>query len=79
MLTLTTTTNQLMTLNRDDAWKLELKLNVSSKGHPWASLGTTLFEFHSSGTPATLEITNEQFIFLELLATKPDWESCKGL
>ena len=72
-------TNQSMTLSRDDARDLELKLNVTSKGRTWASLGNTLFEFHSIGKSFTTDITVEQFTFLELLKTKSGYESCRGL
>lgn len=71
--------DQIMLLDRKDARDLELKLNVSSKGRPWISLGTTFFEFHSTGIPVQVEVTKEQFQFLELLTTKKGWESCKGL
>jgi len=79
MLTLTTSSKQVMNLTRDDARDLELKLNVSSKGRSWNILGNNLFEFHSIGKPTTLEIPVEQFVFLELLQTKIGTESCKGL
>ena len=81
MLTLTTSSKQVMNLTRDDARDLELKLklNVSSKGRSWNILRNTLFNFHSTGMPAVTEITNEQFVFLELLQTKIGTESCKGL
>jgi hypothetical protein len=80
MLTVTcTVTNQSMSLTRDDARDLELKLNVTSKGRTWASLGSALFDFHSTGNPAITDITPEQFLFLELLQTKNGYESCRRL
>lgn len=75
MLTVTAA-HQSMSLTRDDARDLELKLNVTSKGRTWASLGNTLFDFHSTGKSATTDISVEQFLFLELLRTKIGYESC---
>lgn len=69
MLTITCN-DQTMILGRDDARDLELKLNVSSKGRLWVSLGDSLFEFHSTGVSAKINVTKEQFEFLELLKTK---------
>ena len=79
MLTITCNSDQTMLLDRKDARDLELKLNVSAKGHVWPTLGTTFFEFHSTGIPVQVEVTKEQFNFLELLKTKKGWESCKEL
>jgi len=69
MLTITCN-DQTMILGRDDARDLELKLNVSSKGHLWKTLGDSLFEFHSTGISNGMNVTKEQFDFLELLKTK---------
>jgi hypothetical protein len=74
-----TAASQSMTLSRDDARDLELKLNVTSKGRTWNALGNTLFNFHSIGKPITTDISVEQFTFLELLKTKIGTDSCKGL
>jgi hypothetical protein len=79
MLTITYSNDQTMILTRDKAQDLELKLNVSSKGRLWKSLGFSLFEFHSTGISNGINVTEEQFNFLELLKTKKGWESCKGL
>jgi len=61
-----------MILDREDGRDLELKLNVSSKGRLWVSLGNSLFEFHSTGVSAKINVTKEQFEFLELLITKKE-------
>jgi hypothetical protein len=70
-----------LSLSRDEARDLELKLNVSSKGHLWSAIGTALFDFHSVGStkPIYYTVTAEQYEFLELLRTKAGYESCKGL
>ena len=74
-----TTASQSMSLTRDDARDLELKLNVTSKGRTWNALGNTLFDFHSTGNPAITDITVEQFTFLELLKSKIGTDSCRRL
>jgi hypothetical protein len=70
-----------LSLSRDNARELELKLNVSSKGHLWSALGTALFDFHSVGSakPIYYTVTTEQYQFLEVLRTKAGYDSCKGL
>ena len=65
-----TCNDQTMILGRDDARDLELKLNVSSKGRLWVSLGDSLFDFHSTGVSAKINVTKEQYDFLEILKTK---------
>lgn len=79
MLTLVSGT-EFLTLEKDDARELELKLNVSYYGHDWISIGDALFEFHSSGSSSSsqLEVTTEQLAFLKKLNEQRGWESCKN-
>jgi len=79
---LTITTNDFETIQLDtkQSIELELKLNVSSKGHEWKHIGDVLFNFGSSKKDAlnTFTVTTEQFNFLKVLMTKSSWESCRG-
>jgi len=77
------TTNDFETIQLDtkQSIDLELKLNVTTKGHEWKHIGDVLFNFGSNKPEAvnTFTVTTEQFNFLKLLMTKSSWENCRGL
>jgi len=68
-------------VDRDEAGSLELKLNVSSKGHEWKHIGNALFAVKTESRDATtrLVVTKEQLAFLKVLQTRKGWEDCKDL
>jgi hypothetical protein len=68
-------------IDEKDARDLELKLNVTSKGQDWKTIGDALFAFHSNREDAInrLIITTEQLVFLKILMTRIGWEACKDL
>lgn len=73
--------SQFIQLNKQEAIQLELKLNVTSKGHAWKNIGNELFNFGSSQEQKNYSfvVTNEQFEFIKLLMLKNSWKSCVGL
>ena len=68
-------------VDREEARDLELKLNVTSKGHPWKHIGDVLFDFMSERVPVSsrLVVTTEQLAFLQVLKNRKGWETCKDL
>jgi hypothetical protein len=68
-------------IDEKDARDLELKLNVTSKGADWKTIGDALFAFHSNRGNAVnrLVITTEQLEFMKLLMRRMGWDSCKDL
>lgn len=67
-------------LNRQQAIDLELKLNVSSRGHELKYIGDLLYDFGCGrDTPNTLIVLNDVMNFLEMLMTKTSWHDCHGL
>lgn len=80
---LTITTNDFETIQLDtkQSIELELKLNVTTKGHEWKHIGDVLFNFGSNKPEAvnTFTVTSEQFNFLKVLMTKSSWENCRGI
>jgi len=68
-------------LDEKECIALELKLNVSSKGHVWSHIGTYLYEYGTGQPKALSTITVEpaQFTFLCQLLEKKSWEDCRGL
>lgn len=61
--------------------ELELKLNVTSKGRPWAHIGQLLYEYGTKkrGALENIQLEREEYDFLLILFNKPSWESCRGL
>lgn len=75
-----TNTSRNIVLNRQDAIKLELKLNVSSKGHELMHLGAILFNFGSGKIDnSTYTVNNDVFEFLEKLVNRKTWQDCHGV
>jgi len=68
-------------LDKEEAGTLELKLNVSSKGHEWKHIGDALFAVKTESRDALSRfvITKEQLMFLKLLQTRKGWADCKDL
>lgn len=78
MLTVTNT-DASFTLTEAESVHLELKLNVTSKGKEWSTLGDHLFAYGTGKSASeVLTVNNEQFAFLSLLMTKQRKE-CKDL
>jgi hypothetical protein len=66
-------------LTRDEARELELKLNVSTKGHTWKDIGDYLFSFHTGKSVIPyLSVTLEQYNTLNLLKDTPK-DDCKKI
>ena len=68
-------------MDKQEAGIMELKLNVSSKGHLWKHLGDAFFavKTESPDAPSRLVLTKEQMVFLKVLQTRSSWENCKDL
>ena len=67
------------TLTEAESVHLELKLNVTSKGKEWASIGDHLFAYGTRKTVSeVLTVNYDQFAFLSLLMTK-QWKDCRDL
>ena len=76
-----TDTKQSMAFFQKEARDLELKLNVTSKGHEWMEIADALFAIHSNHKDAVtrLVVTTEQYTFLKKLNERLGWESCKDM
>jgi hypothetical protein len=72
-------TNTLL-LDEKECVALELKLNVTSKGRPWITIGNELFAFgtYTREAKARLVVSPEQLAFLKKIQTTPT-EDCKHL
>ena len=69
--------SQSISLNSEEALSMELKLNVTTKGHIWKEIGDYLFDFHTGKTDNTIHhITLEQFNFLSELS-KYSFDKCR--
>jgi hypothetical protein len=66
---------RLLKVNRGDAIRMELKLNVSQHKREWIHVGDALFNFGSNKKDAStvLEVTREQFLFLEEMYNMLDY------
>ena len=65
---------QSIKVNRKDAIRMELKLNVSQHKRSWIDIGDALFEYGSKNNGSvTLKVTEEQFIFLEEMHNMLDY------
>ncbi len=70
----------MMGLTKDDAAQMELKLNVSSKGHEYQDLGDLFFMFaHHAVRGGERVVSETVYAFLQQLAEKNNWEECRGL
>ena len=65
---------QSIKVNRKDAIRMELKLNVSQHKRSWIDIGDALFEFGSKKDGSkVLKVTEEQFKFLEEMHNMLDY------
>ena len=65
---------QSIKVNRKDAIRMELKLNVSQHKRSWIDIGDALFEYASKKDGSmTLKVTEEQFVFLEEMHNMLDY------
>jgi hypothetical protein len=65
---------QSIKVNRKDAIRMELKLNVSPYKRSWIDIGDALFEYGSKNNGSvTLKVTEEQFVFLEEMHNMLDY------
>ena len=65
---------QSIKVNRKDAIRMELKLNVSQYKRSWIDIGDALFEYGSKNNGSvTLKVTEEQFVFLEEMHNMLDY------
>ena len=73
--------DERLLVDREEAGTLELKLNVTSKGHEWKLIGDALFALKTESRDATsrLVVMKEQLAFLKVLQSRKDWASCKDL
>ena len=66
--------NDSIKVNREDAIRMELKLNVSQYKHTWIHIGDALFDYGSKKVgPTSLKVTREQYLFLEELYNMLDY------
>jgi hypothetical protein len=69
-------------IDSKEATALELKLNVTSKGHLWKAIGDDLFAIGTNKETAKTRVVvnTEQFEFLKMLHEREGgWESCRDL
>jgi hypothetical protein len=74
-------TYETIELTEKEAIDVELKLNVTSKGHEWKHIGDVLFNFGSNNQEAIFEytVTSIQMEFIKMLMTKNSYQECRGL
>jgi hypothetical protein len=70
----------IIELKKEDARDLELKLNVTSKGHTWNYIGDALFNFHTETQIYTeaYVVTTEELNFLNKIIRLTK-EQCKNV
>ncbi len=72
-------------LSANQTLKLELGLNVSTKGNLpiWKEIGDRLYAYHTGKGKGknedTMEVSDEQFVFFSTVLKKGSWEQCRGL
>jgi hypothetical protein len=65
---------QAIKVNKGDAIRMELKLNKTEHKRTWIHIGDALFEFGSNKKEVNvLNVTTEQFLFLEELYNMLDY------
>ena len=79
MLTITDTITSFC-VTREEAIALELKLNVTRYRKIWVAIGDILYAF-GTGRYAknTINVTTEQYQFLEILHSRSSWKVCYDL
>ena len=68
----------IIKLTKADTWVLELKLNVTSKGHTWSHIGDALFNFQPDFYTDDFVVTTEQLAFLNKIIRLTK-EQCKNV
>jgi hypothetical protein len=68
----------IIELNKEDTRDLELKLNVTSKGHTWNYIGDALFNFQPDVYTDNFVVTTEQITFLNKIIRLTK-EQCKNV
>ena len=48
-------------VNKQEACRLELKLNISKYGHEWSHIGDILYKFSIGGGISVIPMSNEQY------------------
>ena len=78
---LISTTDPTIVVKQAGCIPLELKLNVSSKGHEWKHIGDLLYDYGrgTDGAYNFIQVTHEQYVFLKILLAKPTWQECRDL
>jgi len=68
-------------LNLEQSRDLELKLNVTSKGIPWRTIGDHLYNYYNGTipSPSELEVNEEQYDFLNRIRKFSSWRDCSSL
>ena len=81
LITIKDETDETIELSEKQAIDVELKLNVTSKGHEWKHIGDVLFNFGSYNEEAVFEftVTSIQMEFIKMLMTKNSYQECRGL
>ena len=59
--------NNFLLLKRNESINLELKLNVSSYGHTWSSIGDQLYNFGIGKDITEILVNSYQFNYLKKL------------
>lgn len=74
-------TYETIELTEKEAIDIELKLNVTSKGHEWKHIGDVLFNFGSNNESAVFEyiVTSIQMEFIKILMIKNSYQECRNL
>tara|TARA_B110000008_G_scaffold248555_1_gene260693 strand:- start:174 stop:389 length:216 start_codon:yes stop_codon:yes gene_type:complete len=50
----------LITITKDDALKLELKINLYENKDYWREIGDKLYDFHAKNINTNINVTNDQ-------------------
>lgn len=50
----------LITITKDDALKLELKINLYENKDYWREIGNKLYNFHAKNINTNINVTNDQ-------------------
>ena len=65
---------QVMKVNKEDAIRMELKLNKTEHKRTWIHIGDALFEFGSNKKDiSVLTVSTEQYLFLEEMYNMLDY------
>lgn len=68
-LRITSNTNRIY-ITKDEALKIELKINLLEDKNYWRELGDKLYNFHAQDIFSEVEITEKQFNFIKVCLSK---------